>query len=288
MSNARYLHAVQDAHGLRSPLKHVLLALAARANGSGVAYPSEGRLADDTGMHRRAVGRLLHELEALGLVARVGERRSRHGRPVVVRRLELAALQAAAKPRPQSGYAPDGATDNPTVGTPKPDSQYPITRLSVPDNPTVGRIELPGELPRELPREPKTLPAAEAACESGTAATLPLDELQPAPAPGNGADPPGFAEFWHDYPRKVAKADARKAWTRAVKTTDPRAILDGLAAHRPALLAAEPRYRPHPATWLNGRRWEDPAGQHDEPEQPRSAWVATTEGALAILKGLTR
>lgn len=66
-----------------------------------------------------------------------------------------------------------------------------------------------------------------------------------------------FAAFWKVYPLKTAKGAARKAWAKAVKAAgDPDRIVQG--AYRFSLdpnRVAE--FTPHPATWLNGERWDD-------------------------------
>lgn len=66
-----------------------------------------------------------------------------------------------------------------------------------------------------------------------------------------------FVEFWDTYPRKVAKGPAQKAWAKAVKDTEPDLIITALAAQAPLLGNRETRFIPHPASWLNARRWED-------------------------------
>jgi len=63
-----------------------------------------------------------------------------------------------------------------------------------------------------------------------------------------------FDEFWRHYPRKEAKAAARKAWTKAISDADTGDIIDGLTAYA---FSPDPKYRPLPASWLNGKRWED-------------------------------
>ena len=67
-----------------------------------------------------------------------------------------------------------------------------------------------------------------------------------------------FDKFWVVYPRKVGKQDAKKAFLRLAPDD---ALLNTIltAASRQAKMEqwSEPRYIPHPATWLNGRRWED-------------------------------
>lgn len=66
-----------------------------------------------------------------------------------------------------------------------------------------------------------------------------------------------FAEFWQAYPRKVAKPAAEKAWRRVAGEAD--AILAGLRRSIGCEQWAKGggQFIPHPATWLNGRRWED-------------------------------
>lgn len=77
-------------------------------------------------------------------------------------------------------------------------------------------------------------------------------------AAGDGSRDSGFDDFWGDYPRKVGKDAARKAWKRAVtRAESPDAIRAGLRKHLPALKSTEVRFQPHPATWLNEGRWQD-------------------------------
>ena len=89
-----------------------------------------------------------------------------------------------------------------------------------------------------------------------------------------------FADFWQIYPKKVAKGSAERAWTKAVKDTDPQAILDALTAQRPALARAEAQFIAHPATWLNGRRWED--------EPPRTAGQTGATDTQGVFAGIPR
>ena len=67
--------------------------------------------------------------------------------------------------------------------------------------------------------------------------------------------PLAFDAFWLAYPRRVGKEAARKAWAKAVKTAGtPDAIMAGLAQ---AVFSDDPKFIPHPATWLNAGRWMD-------------------------------
>lgn len=68
----------------------------------------------------------------------------------------------------------------------------------------------------------------------------------------------GFADFWLSYPRRVAKADAAKAWKR-VKPKDRAAVMAALDAQKSSdgWTKDAGKFVPYPASWLNGRRWED-------------------------------
>lgn len=75
-----------------------------------------------------------------------------------------------------------------------------------------------------------------------------------------------FEEFWKEYPRKVNKKNALKAYLKALNSKDEqiikdkaKTILQGLQQAR-ALWKAEkrePQYIPHSASWLNQERWKD-------------------------------
>ena len=85
------------------------------------------------------------------------------------------------------------------------------------------------------------------------------------PTVGNTDILPLFDRFWGAYPRKVSKADARKAFAKL----DPDAALveEMLRAldwqkRLPEWTKDCGQFIPYPATWLNARRWED------EPEAP--------------------
>lgn len=69
-----------------------------------------------------------------------------------------------------------------------------------------------------------------------------------------------FRLFWEAYPRKAAKQDARKAWSKI----NPDEVLLGVMIRSLTVQAKSEqwireggRFIPLPATWLNGCRWED-------------------------------
>lgn len=69
-----------------------------------------------------------------------------------------------------------------------------------------------------------------------------------------------FERFWKAYPRKKAKSDAKKAWDKLKPSMElcrtMSAALDK-AKRSEEWTKDGGRYIPYPATWLNGRRWED-------------------------------
>ena len=67
----------------------------------------------------------------------------------------------------------------------------------------------------------------------------------------------GFPEFYERYPRHVGRDAADKAWRVAVQKTTPAEIMAGLERQHTELTSRDPKYIPHPATWLNQGRWTD-------------------------------
>jgi len=67
----------------------------------------------------------------------------------------------------------------------------------------------------------------------------------------------GFNEFWNEYPRKIAKVDAQRAWVKIHPQLED--VLNGVRAWKNTdqWTREGGRYIPHPATFLNQRRWED-------------------------------
>lgn len=69
-----------------------------------------------------------------------------------------------------------------------------------------------------------------------------------------------FDGFWSAYPRKQSKGDAQRAWVKLNPNADLRAsILQAIEVQKTSedWTKDNGKFIPHPATWLNGRRWED-------------------------------
>lgn len=70
----------------------------------------------------------------------------------------------------------------------------------------------------------------------------------------------GFDVFWLNYPKKIGKQAARKAWS---KIKSPKEVIEKLKSVLPLQKQSEQwtkdngQFIPHPATYLNQGRWED-------------------------------
>ena len=88
-----------------------------------------------------------------------------------------------------------------------------------------------------------------------------------------------FDEFWMLYPRKVAKASARKVWQ---KLTEEQQLLaaKAISNHCQYWKAKETAldYIPHASTWLNQERWEDELVVEPKKEKIDKKWMFSNEG----------
>jgi hypothetical protein len=69
-----------------------------------------------------------------------------------------------------------------------------------------------------------------------------------------------FDKFWAAYPRKVAKAEARKAWAQTASIRpDTDSLIKAVLSHcrTEQWMKSNGAFIPHAATWLRGERWED-------------------------------
>lgn len=66
-----------------------------------------------------------------------------------------------------------------------------------------------------------------------------------------------FDLFWDAYPRHEGKQKARQAYNKVDAPLD--VLLDALKQHKKSTQWTKDggQFIPHPATWLNGKRWED-------------------------------
>lgn len=83
-----------------------------------------------------------------------------------------------------------------------------------------------------------------------------------------------FQNWWLAYPRKIAKANARKAFSKAIKIASMEQLLEGITRY----VANKPAYcdYAHPASWLNGERWSD----EYEPQQAKVSITRPSENVI--------
>jgi hypothetical protein len=98
-----------------------------------------------------------------------------------------------------------------------------------------------------------------------------------------------FDEFWSLYPRKIAKATARKAWAK-LSAEQQLMAAKAIDTHCQYWSAKETEleYIPHPATWLNNERWEDELVIEPKKVKESKEWMFSNEGieAKAIELGI--
>ena len=80
-----------------------------------------------------------------------------------------------------------------------------------------------------------------------------------------------FGIFWDQWPKKVAKRDAEKAWAKISVKDDLIPILKFIEAANASGIWANLQYVPHPGSFLRGRRWLDELPEALEPQCLRSS-----------------
>jgi DNA-binding transcriptional MocR family regulator len=137
-----------------------------------------------------------------------------------------------------------------------------------------GCHDVAGGVPRRSTPEPSVEPSVEPPVVQ-QALEVPVSTTHTAPSDETRSDPLlRFDEFWSVYPRKTAKGQARKAWPAAVRKATAENIIKGAIEYRDDP-NREQQYTKHPATWLNGECWDDPAlpaRNGHQPERVNGYW----------------
>lgn len=80
-----------------------------------------------------------------------------------------------------------------------------------------------------------------------------------------------FDQWWAEYPKKVCRQDAVRAWSNIEPEPTQEAVVCMISALKWQKRLTEwgnYQFIPYPATYLNGRRWEDEPPPKPKP-QPR-------------------
>lgn len=240
----------------------ILLAIADTANDEGVAWPSKASLLRKTRVGANTLDRRLKALRDAGLLLREERAGTSNLYRLPVPWVHVMAVPTSPNraPSPKVGSPRLGDPHGGGVGTPTVGGRgTPTVGEGVP--PTVGdrTVSEPSGNGQGTTKGPT----------DDVPAVLELPIATPAP----GRHPAeGFDDFWAVYPRREAKAAARRAWNNAAKHATPAQIVAGAARYRDDP-NRDPAYTAHPATWLNAGRWDDdPLPARD----PRTRPVTTT------------
>ena len=198
------------------------------------------------------------------------------GNPVAAAMFKLVrpVLDTNAKRREngRNGGRP-ASTDNQEESKPKPENEKAESEAEAKDNPVETGYK-PVENQSETKPEPNhnqelTKPEPDKIYDVDVDGDKDVDvdiysSPPTSPRRGSGrkksADMDGFDLFWQEYPRKAAKAAALKAWQKLNPSPE---LVERILAHvrdhkrSPDWIKDGGQFVPHPATFLNGRRWED-------------------------------
>lgn len=94
-----------------------------------------------------------------------------------------------------------------------------------------------------------------------------------------------FDRFWSEYPKKVGKIAARKAFERASRVAALETLLTAIRRQKCGSQWSREngRYIPNPATWLNQGRWEDEEGRVEAPAAPRPYHLEQVDGEEVLV-----
>lgn len=254
MSTVIYEAQAAALRGITSSEKVVALILAARMNsklpgwgGRPVTMPKITDLARDAELDKRTISRAISTLAERGIIE-ITRFRKPDG--------NLSRNYYVWTADKSDAYTPNW------MATSNIESSNPLERMT-PEQEAAAAQEGVHPLtwiqahPTEIPRQ------QDAPDEEGAEVdTLPIDTAPPKKPARKDAEKPvdGFDEWWKQYPKKVGKLDAKKAYRAVIKQgATPQDLLDGLKRHNTNWKAknTEPQYIPHPASWLRKGRWED-------------------------------
>jgi hypothetical protein len=84
--------------------------------------------------------------------------------------------------------------------------------------------------------------------------------------PSLKSDLESFDKFWNLYPKRIAKADAIKAWKQATKKKTADELIELVKVYSESKLPDQ-QYIPYPASWLNKGLYEAVEVQENKPLQ---------------------
>lgn len=239
---------VRDDHSLRPNAKLLYGELSALAQSEGYCWAYNAYLAEQLGVAAKTVEGLLKQLKDRGHIQLEVER-DPETNEVLRRKIWICGPPGSSVPPPlkNEGRSPQNQGDPPLKIEEKNNININNTNKDTPQSPPVGGTSAKKQRRR---REPKAAPDWK---------------------------PERFEGFWRMYPLKKSKQAAIRAWD----SLHPDDRLLAVMGHALQRQLASPEWQrkireeggqgiPYPATWLNGRRWEDEA-QPDRAAMPALA-----------------
>ena len=232
----------------------VLAALCGYADKDGHCFPGLGTIGGRLGVTRQAVQQQVHRLESLGYVN--SKHQTRPNGSDTTNRYDIL-------------FEPPGENDD--------SGQPDIAEGGGKPTLTGGQADLAGGARPELAggARPELAPL-------NRPLNRPSNNILPMPPPkGNSVSPADlFQRWWQHYPRKIAKGDAEKAFTAAIKEAPFDTILAGTRRYADQARRDDTptKFLKYPAGWLRAKRWldEDEADGSDDADDCFSGETADT------------
>ena len=254
----KYMTAVWDLP-LKGNDKLVMLALADHANDDGECYPSWSKIQDKTGVSKGTLSYIIKVLEGIGLLSHK-KRFTNYGKKtsnlytITLVNIDEKAYKKLSK----------------EVRKKAPSSEVEPSKLS-------SEVELTDSSEVELTDSSEVEPS--------TTEPLNITVISEPSTCAEAVVITDFDCFWENYPRKVGKANAKKAWEKHKPDLD--AVLASLSTQKlsEGWKKNNGKFIPHPTTWINGERWNDEV-ELSPSEQMQAVQAVTGMSALEQLEAM--
>lgn len=228
--------------------KYLYVILSSMAHEKGFCWPENESLADEMQLSKRRVVELIGMLRDSGFIKVIFKQEGKRER----RYIYCGMFPDRVDTAPEDSV-PEGCEESHGGGA--EDSIPPCEK----SHPPMREIRFPIEVEKQIEKQSENTPKAP---QGAADSEKPKRRREPKAAPD--WKPDRFEGFWRMYPLKKSKQAAIRAWD-SLHPDDRLLAVMGRALQRQL---ASPEWQrkireeggqgiPYPATWLNGRRWED-------------------------------
>jgi hypothetical protein len=288
-----WIDAVVADHRIDTRAKVIAYCIMQHVNReTGIAIASDEMITDETGVPDRWVRRARNDLRAASWITwkrtpNYANRYSTLTGPMAAIKTEQQKLAQARKER-RMQRRQDMQPEVRTGGQPvRPQVAEPTNVLPNVERPQVAASERPwvaepvrpqvadvplSIIPLENPLSKKDISANQNGSGRKTAISK------------HSGSNPDFESFWQAYPRKVAKLQAEKTYSRVISSgISAEVLLAGAGRYAAERAGDDPRFTKHPSTWLNAGCWND---DPQPPSRPATkSFDAFVVGARGFLNG---